>query len=210
MALIKSALELALEKTKDLKLDTIALESGKFRAEGKRAAGKFLEAPDSFDLGGSIDACDSSQRKIFKGGMIEVLAANLQLPSGDLALEKITAIGKGYEFIAARADPVEGKPAIEIVRQLYAQIADFLKKYLDDMKNVEQMIRKQWAPKLREKERQMAARMGPDYRMDPMTDPEFAAFYKKNVESVRQQYISALEKAKEDLAGLCGFEGDED
>lgn len=210
MALIKSALELALEKTKDLKLDTIALESGKFRAEGKRAAGKFLEAPDSFDLGGSIDACDSSQRKIFKGGMIEVLAANLQLPSGDLALEKITAIGKGYEFIAARADPVEGKPAIEIVRQLYAQIADFLKKYLDDMKNVEQMIRKQWAPKLREKERQMAARMGPDYRMDPMTDPEFAAFYKKNVESVRQQYISALEKAKEDLAALCGFEGDGD
>ncbi len=205
MALIKSALELALEKTKDLKFDSVALETGKFKAEGKRAAGKFLETPDEVDLAAMIDACDPAYREVYKEGMIEVLAANLQLPNGDLALEKIAAIGKGYEILASRAAPVEGKPATGYVKQLYGQIADFLRKYLDDMKNVEQMIRKQWAPKLREKERQMAARMGPDYRMDPMADPEFAAFYKQNVESVRQQYISALEKAKGDLAGLCGF-----
>ncbi len=209
MALIKSALELALEKTKDLKLDTAALEIGKFRAEGKRAAGKFLDSPDIVDLGASIAECEAAHRKTYREGMLEIFAANLQLPNGDLAFEKIAAIGKGYEIVASDAEPVEGKPAIEFVRQLYGQIADFLKKYLDDMKNVEQMIRKQWAPKLREKERQMAARMGPDYRMDPMTDPEFSAFYKKNVESVRQQYISALDKAKEDLAGLCGFERSE-
>ena len=74
------------------------------------------------------------------------------------------------------------------------------------MKNVEQAIRKQWGPKIREKERQMAARMGQDVRIDPMSDPEFAAFYKQNVSAARAQYQSALDKAKEDLADMLGIE----
>ena len=74
------------------------------------------------------------------------------------------------------------------------------------MKNVEQVIRKQWAPKLREKERQLAQRMGQDVRLDPMTDPEFAAFYKQNVSGMRQQYEAALDKAKQDLAAMVGLE----
>jgi len=74
------------------------------------------------------------------------------------------------------------------------------------MKNVEQAIRKQWAPKLREKERQMAARLGQDVRLDPMMDPEFSAFYKQNVGAVRQQYEAALDKAKAELAAIIGVE----
>jgi ABC-type Zn uptake system ZnuABC Zn-binding protein ZnuA len=37
-----------------------------------------------------------------------------------------------------------------------------------------------------------------------MQDPEFAAFYKQNVENLKSSYSDALEKAKEDLAVLCG------
>jgi hypothetical protein len=37
-------------------------------------------------------------------------------------------------------------------------------------------------------------------------DPEFSAFYKQNVGSVRQQYESALAKAKADLASIVGVE----
>ena len=73
------------------------------------------------------------------------------------------------------------------------------------MKRVEQAIRSQWAPKLKEKERQMAARMGQDVRMDPMADPEFAAFYKQNVEALRTNYSDALDRAKQELAVFCGF-----
>ena len=52
----------------------------------------------------------------------------------------------------------------------------------------------------------MAARMGQDVRIDPMSDPEFAAFYKQNVSAARAQYQAALDKAKEDLAALLGIE----
>ena len=93
------------------------------------------------------------------------------------------------------------------VQALFQQLAGFFKQYLDDMKNVEQAIRKQWGPKIREKERQMAARMGQDVRIDPMSDPEFAAFYKQNVSAARAQYQAALDKAKEDLAAILVIEG---
>jgi hypothetical protein len=88
------------------------------------------------------------------------------------------------------------------------QIASFLKKYQEEVKRVEQAIRNQWAPRFKEKERQMAARMGQDVRLDPMADPEFAAFYKQNVEALRKNYADALERAKVELAALCGIEQD--
>jgi ABC-type Zn uptake system ZnuABC Zn-binding protein ZnuA len=42
--------------------------------------------------------------------------------------------------------------------------------------------------------------------MDPMSDPEFAEFYRKNIESMRNNYGKALEDAKSQLADICGFE----
>jgi len=74
------------------------------------------------------------------------------------------------------------------------------------MKRVEQAIRNQWAPKLKEREKQLAAALGQNVRMDPMSDPEFAEFYRKNIESMRNNYGKALEDAKSQLADICGFE----
>jgi hypothetical protein len=73
------------------------------------------------------------------------------------------------------------------------------------MKRAEQAIRNQWAPKLKEKERQLAAQLGQNVRIDPMSDPEFAEFYRKNIDAMRKNYANALEEAKNQLAALCGF-----
>ncbi len=213
MAMIKSALELALERTKDLEVDEAALEARNLRQEGKKAAGRYLEDPAANELGAALSPFPKDKRKLVREGMFETLAAQLQLPTNELALESFQALAKG--FLALAAAPagngllggVGGAVAEKRATALLQQLEGFLKQYLDDMKNVEQAIRKQWAPKLREKERQLAQRMGQDVRLDPMTDPEFAAFYKQNVSAVRQQYIDALEKAKVDLASYLGIEG---
>jgi phosphatidylglycerophosphate synthase len=47
MAMIKSALELALERTKDLKIDEAALEASNIKTEGRRAAGNIWRTSDS-------------------------------------------------------------------------------------------------------------------------------------------------------------------
>jgi len=210
MAMIKSALELALERTKDLTVDEAALEERSLKQEGKRAAGRYLEDPASGDLGSALAAYPKEKRKSVREGMYETLAAQLQLPSNDTALEPLPAIAKGFAALAANPvgagllGGVGGAMAEKRVASLFQQLDGFFKQYLDDMKNVEQVIRKQWAPKIREKDRQMAARMGQDVRIDPMSDPDFAAFYKQNVGAVRQQYLDALDKAKTELAATLG------
>lgn len=209
MAMIKSALELALERTKDLEVDEAALEASRLRQEGKRAAGHFLEAPEENDLGAALKAYGEKQRSAVRAGMYEVLAAQLQLPTNEMSMAKLDVVAKGFSAISPSGAGIlggMGATSDKKIQALFQQLSSFFRQFLDDMKNVEEVIRKQWAPKIREKEREMSARMGQEVRLDPMMDPEFSAFYKQNVGGVRQQYQNALDKAKADIQNLMGIE----
>jgi hypothetical protein len=213
MAMIKSALEIALERSKDIKIDEAALEANALRIEGKKAAGRYLEDPSSGALAEKLEEYPKEKRAAVRRGAYEALASQIQLPTNDAAIEKLELLSAGFSSIAGSSGTgllggVGSAVADKRVQALFQQLAGFFKQYLDDMKNVEQAIRKQWGPKIREKERQMAARMGQDVRIDPMSDPEFAAFYKQNVSAARAQYQTALDKAKEDLAAMLGIAQD--
>jgi len=209
MAMIKSALELALERTKNLEVDEVAIEAHRIKTEGRRAAGKFLDDPENTDLRKAIQGIDSRNREAFRRSIFDVLIAQIQLPGSYFDAEKLTLVGAGLSALAAVAPVkggVAGAGAEKKIISMVQQIASFIVKYQEEVKRVEQAIRSQWAPKLKEKERQMAARMGQDIRLDPMADPEFAAFYKQNVENLKANYSDALERAKGELAALSGME----
>ncbi len=210
MAMIKSALEIALERSRDIKVDEVAIEANTLRIEGKKGAGRYLDDPESGSLSEKLAQYPKEKRTAVREGMYDVLASQIQLPVNDASTAKLDILSAGFSMLAANAGtglPVgKGAAADKRVQALFLQLATFFKQYLDHMKNVEQAIRKQWGPKIQEKERQMAARMGQDVRIDPMSDPEFAAFYKQNVSAARAQYQGALDKAKEDLAALLGIE----
>jgi hypothetical protein len=212
MALIKSALELALEKTKDLTVDEATLEAGRLRQEGKRLIGRYLEDPEGTDLAKAIAEQPKEKRQALKAGMLDSLESQLQMPTGEAGMGKLEAVAAGYAALASGGAGLLAGPAQALaekkVQATFQQLAGFFRQYLDDMKNVEQVIRKQWGPKLREKERQMSARMGQDVRLDPMMDQEFAAFYKQNVGAVREQYQAALDRAKAELAAALGIPRD--
>lgn len=210
MAMIKSALEIALERSKDIKVDEAALEANALKIEGKKAAGRYLEDPETGSLIDKLAGYSKEKRGSVREGMFEVLASQIQLPTSEASAAKLDQLSAGFSALAASAGTgllggVGSAVADKRVQALFQQLAGFFKQYLDDMKNVEQAIRKQWGPKIREKERQMAARMGQDVRIDPMSDPEFAAFYKQNVSTARAQYQAALDKAKDDLASMLGI-----
>jgi hypothetical protein len=210
MALIKSALEIALERSKDIKVDEAAIEANSLRVEGKKAAGRYLDDPESGSLDEKLSKYPKEKRGPVREGMFEVLASQIQLPTSEASVDKLDILSAGFSALAAGSGSgilggVGAGLADKRVQALLQQLAGFFKQYLDDMKNVDQAIKKQWGPKIREKERQMAARMGQDVRIDPMSDPEFAAFYKQNVSAARAQYQAALDKAKEDLAATLGI-----
>ncbi len=213
MAMIKSALELALERTQGLKVDEAAIRAGEVKIEGRKAAGRFLEESSTADLAAALKAQKPEYREVFRKAAYDVLAAQIQLPNGFFSSEKLETVGAGIAALAqgpGQHGLLGGRAADKEAAGLVQQIAGFLAKYQDDLKKVEQAIRTQWAPKLKEKERQMAARLGQDVRLDPMKDPEFAAFYKQNVENLRVRYADTLEGAKEQLASICGFAPEEE
>jgi hypothetical protein len=208
MALIKSALELALERTKNIDVDEAAIESNRIKTEGRKAGGNFLSNPTETDLNILVKAVVVEHREVFRRAIFEVLLGQIQLPTGIFDPEKISVIGSGLGDLASLApgkNLLSGGTSEKKVTALVQQISTFISKYLEEVKRVEQAIRTQWAPKLKEKERQLAARMGQDVRLDPMSDPEFSAFYKQNFEALRSNYMQALEGAKKDLSSLCGF-----
>jgi len=211
MAVIKSALELALERTKNLQIDEAVQKANEAKLEGRRAAGRFLEAPDSVDFKAIFDTIDTAQRQTFLGAAFEVFTAQIQLPStSTVETSKFESLGKAIVALCGLSSKFtserETKLAQQQARSLFQQIIQFLGQYGEEMKRVEQAIRNQWAPKLREKERQMAAQLGQSVRIDPMSDPEFAEFYRKNIDAMRKNYSGALEEAKSQLLQLCGFE----
>ena len=202
---IKSALEIAMERTKDLKVDARALAANEARLEGKKLAGEYLTDPEQVDFVKRLAAIPKDRREHAREGAFEVFSARLQLPltvavDPDATLEPV-ALG----LKALNTAPFGEKR----IQDLFNQLTGFLKQYLEDAKKVDEAIRKQYAPRLKMKEQEMSARMGRPIRIDPMTDPDFAAFYKQNVGQMKTQYQDALDKAKADLAALCGIKKDE-
>ncbi len=200
MAPIKSALEIALERTKDLKADTKAIAANEARQEGKKLAGEFLASPAEVDFAGRLAKGPKEKKDSMREGAFEVFASRIQLPisvSTDPSAD-LSPLIEGFKALSAI--PFGEKK----MQGIFDQLGGFLKQYLDDAKQVEEAIRKQYAPRLKQKEQDMSARMGRPVRIDPMSDPEFAAFYKQNVGQMRAQYQAALDKAKADLASLCG------
>lgn len=208
MARIKSALELALERTKNLTVDERALRMGESKTEGKKTAGRYLDDPESVNWAAALSAADPEFREQFRKAAFEVLAGQIQLPGVTFNPLEIAAAGTGIGTLAGLAPglhPSQAKEAAKNAEALVRQISGFCAKYLEELKRVDQAIRTQWAPKLKEKERQLASRMGQDIRMDPMSDPDFAAYYQQNVEAMRANYRDALERAKAELAAICNI-----
>ncbi len=188
-----------MERTKNLKVDQKALAESEARQEGKRIAGEFLTDPDNVDFNARLTALPKDRRDAAREGAFEVFASRLQLPTtADSDPEKdFQTVERGIKALSAV--PFGEKR----IGDLFRQLGGFLKQYLDDAKKVDEAIRKQYAPRLKAREQEMSARMGRAVRIDPMSDPDFAAFYKQNVGQMRAQYQNALDQAKEDLAATC-------
>lgn len=201
MATIKSALELALERTKDLKADHSSLAAFEAKQEGQKLAGDFLNNPEDISFGKSYSLLAKEKKEKAKEGAFEVFASRIQLPTNAASDLKasLEPVAKGIKALSAA--PFGEKRIQEVINQLEG----FMARYIDDAKRIEEAINKQYAPRLKAKEQEMSARLGRPVRIDPMNDPDFAAFYKQNVGNMRAQYQNALDQAKAELAALCGI-----
>ncbi|GAB6391596.1 MAG: hypothetical protein MdMp014T_0969 [Treponematales bacterium] len=194
MGRIKSALEIALERTEAVKGDKSAVEQFDAKQRGKKAAHDFLEGTGA-GVDNLLGQTEESQRASFRRGLFEALLAQVTLPVTAEDTAKTERAGRGLEALLGSR-----------FGALFRQFTQMLARYLSESAGCEEAVIKQYAPKLRQKEEELSRRMGTQVRLDPFQDPEFLAFYNQSIASFKASYEAACAQVRAEAERL--FEGE--
>jgi hypothetical protein len=197
MSKIKSALELALERTAEVEIDKEALRKDEYTRKGKAAARKYLENPKSLSLSEEIEARKEEEQTWFRNGVIETLLANLTLPRYESDLSRFPPIADALKSLGKK----KGAEA-ENLAYLLGQYEDLFKQYLQNILQLEEQLKTQWEPRLRQKEQQLKQQTGQTVRLTPEQDPEFAKVLSDELARLDAQYAEILSRGKEEIRKL--------
>ncbi|MFW5683811.1 MAG: DUF6657 family protein [Spirochaetota bacterium] len=192
MSEIKSALELALERTADVKGDRSSLEAHESRQTGMRLAGKFMEDP-SMDIATEFNQVETAKRAGAKSGFFHVMLSHLALPNHEADLQRFQSVHQGLKAVIADEQFVDG---------LMDQVTQYLQQYLETKNQLTERLRQQFQPRIKQKEQQIAQQTGRQVRLDPANDPEFAQALNQNIGRLQEQYGQVIDQAKEQLEQL--------
>jgi len=193
MGVIKTALEIALEKTEQVKSDKSSIGQFEAKQRGKKLANAFLSG--EVDLSSEIKSAGAGERESLKQGIFDVLITQIALPVGKDDEKRIEKVGKGLSAVISSKEFPE----------MYKQLVQVFGQYLQEAAHYEKAISQQYAPKLRQKEEELSRRMGREVRIDPLQDPEFVAFFNQHMTALKSNYEAVVEQAKAEARRM--FEG---
>jgi predicted component of type VI protein secretion system len=191
MGRIKSALEIALEKTESVKSDKNSINQFKAKQQGKKIANDFLSG-ELHSLEQEIKKSSKEEVESLKQGIFEALITQITLPLDEEDLKRVETAGQGLHTII-------NNPKFNT---LLKQLSQALSQYLKESVQYEEAIMRQYAPKLRQKEEELSRRMGRPVKIDPFQDPEFAAFFNQNMNALKTNYQAALNQVREEAGRL--------
>jgi hypothetical protein len=191
MGKIKSALEIALEKTESVKSDKGSIGQFEAKQNGKKLANQYLEGTVK-SLQEEIKKSPPGERESFRQGVFDVLISQITLPLLKDDIKRIEAASQGLSAV------IESKRFAEISKQ-FVQI---MNQFLEEAGHFEEAIKKQYAPKLRQKEEELSRRTGQKIKLDPFQDPEFVAYYNQNIQVLKANYQAAADQVREEAQNL--------
>lgn len=194
MAHIKSALEIALQRTESVKSDKAGVEQFELRREGKKIAGTYLEAPDEHPIEAALRRFPKEKQDAVRRGVFDILSAQISLPAVKEDIARLDSVGRGLHAILGD----------KRFLQTFQQLVSALDRFLAEVDQYDKAIRQQYAPKLRQKEEDIARRTGRRLQIDPMQDPEFVQFYNQNMNGLKDRYQGAVDQVREQAAALFG------
>lgn len=194
MSEIKSALEIALARTQDVKSDKEGLKAHDQREQGKRLISAYLnEHKDLNRLKAELEKVSPKERKNLAKGAFEILKANLVLPQTEFPEEVLSLMERGFALITGEEE--EMKFAFQQLRQFYQQ-------YEQSREQLKEAVKAQILPTLQAKAHEMSAQTGVEVEIDPEDYPEFAHIMAENMARVNEQFQVPLEQMKQDLEEL--------
>ncbi|MDR0600274.1 MAG: hypothetical protein LBG84_09395 [Treponema sp.] len=177
MGRIKSALEIALERTEQVRGDKSSIGLFEAKQRGKRLANQYL-AGETDSLEAELKKAAGEEREALRSGCFDVLVTQITLPEREEELRRLEAVGKGLAAVTGD----KRFPA------LYQRFMETAAQYMEDAAQFDEGIKRQYAPKLRQKEEELARRLGQAVRLDPFQDPEFVALYNQHKAMLKDHY----------------------
>ena len=189
MGQIKSALEIALEKTADIKSDALAGKKRELENAGKRIASGFLETGNEADLKKALSAYKNEEKNIVTEGIKSLLLLKVSLPQEEEEVDTIMNAGKALDLLYPHRH----------LNNLFDSIKSVLEQYFASQQQLEQALEQQYAPQLRKKEMELARQTGQQIHLSPRQDPEFNQLLERNMRKLNEQYSQAMEQAKQQI-----------
>lgn len=194
MSKIRSAWEIALEKTENIEIDRDKLRKEENMRKARSLAGSFLNGDEQMtvsDLEKQYAAIED--RSAAKEGIKLSLMQNITLS----AEEDVT---NRYEKLLSLASLVS--KGNEDVTALMNQIVSFLRQYPQHRKQLVEQLKQHFAPMLEQKAAQLKEKYGQDVPLSAENDPEFIKIAQQNLDQLAKQYEDTLRDAKEKLDAL--------
>lgn len=190
MARIKSAWEIALEKTESLNVDIDKINKNNAIKLGRRICGLYLNDIDYTLEKFKKEYNEAKDKASTKEGIVNNLLINLSLPS-DLTFEE--TLDKINDIISEISDNSD-----EIINTIN-QVREFFKQYLNHQDDLVNQMKEQFAPVLQQKEAQLQQQYGPDFKYSAEQDSEFMKLLDDNLKRLDQQYNETLDNVKEKI-----------
>jgi len=196
MGEIRSAIDIALEKTADIHGDKASADNRELKNAGKKAAGNFLSNGDKTILEKILSGKNPDQVKLVTEGAISIFSASLRLPSQETELSKLVTVSDGLELLL----PKKGmKELIDQINQVFSQ-------YLADCEQLGKALEQQFMPRLRAKQAELSKRYGKNVPIDPSHDPEYMAALTKNQHMIDGKYEQVITEVRARIREAAGIE----
>ena len=193
MGNIKSAWEIALEKTESIEVDKEKLQHRNAVESIRKAAGAYLAADTADAEKLKVDLAGYSPAELREGLMMTVLA-NISLPASNNAeterLERVRTL-----LSAASGNSEEAMALMDELVQFIGQYPAHRKDLMDKMKE-------QYRPILEEKSEKLSKQYGTAVHLSFENDKEFLEAANKNLERLEAQYQATLQNAKAQLKAI--------
>ena len=133
---IRSSLEIALERTKDVQADPDTLKASGFATAGKKLVSQFLGDPE-FSLAKKVREHDGKERGWVSDGVFDALASNLALPADEYGLKRNRRAMEGFAAI------LRDQRRLRIMGQ---QVEQFFAEYFQERQQLKQNVDRQYGP----------------------------------------------------------------
>ena len=193
MSLIKSALEIALEKSQDLKIDKEELRRKDLYKSARTLGGQALtESEGSEKLKSTLKEKKASLSKedyqLLKEGVLESLLNPVSL---SMNAEDPTELDR---LFASLAHLCSGNNSV-----LRSSLEQVLKQFQAELLQLRDAIESQLGPKLRQRAEQLAMQTGQRVNYAPERDPDFIRIYNQHVEQLKEHYQQSLDQIKSQI-----------